>query len=414
VGDEAVHETIRSEPYDLASRLVVSTPPTDPWAIYRRLHQISPVTEVDGLFVATGYSAVSTVLKSAQFGHGPAESNRMRHDPRYPTSRFLQAAASAAVNVDPPAHTRLRRVLNQIFTARALAEVEPYVESLVHHLLTAVEGNDTVDLKGDFAALLPMNVIGQLVGFPEDDRQRMFGWGRVIEHASTPFVTDEQLRAADQATSELVEYAAAMFADRRAHPRDDMLTALVEATAHDDMTIEEFTAQLLALIIAGTQTTVHMITSGMVALFEHRDELERFRADRRFDHTIVDEILRFYPPLHTAFPRLAMQDVELDSVIIPAGCRVFPFVAAANRDGSVFPEPDRLLIDRDTTRPPQLSFGHGIHLCVGRALARIEGRVALRAVVDRFPDLEVDLAGTTTWATAMARGHARVPARLHG
>jgi cytochrome P450 len=409
-----LHDGSTDEARQLASQLVMSSPPADPWPIYRRLNEISPVTQVDAVFVATGYAPVSAVLKGHGFGQGPPESNRLRQDPRYPTSRFLQAAASAAVNVDPPAHTRLRRVLNRIFTAQALTDIEPYVSSLVLGLIRSLDGRETVDLKADFAAKLPINVIGQLVGFPEADRHRMFEWGHVIEHASTPFVTDAQLRAADLASSDLADYAADLFADRRAHPRDDMLTQLVEATADDGMSIDEFTAQLLALIIAGTQTTVHMITSGLVALFEHRDELERFRRDRDLDRTTVDEVLRFYPPLHTAFPRLAMEDVVLDGVILPAGSRVFPFVAAANRDGTQFVEPDRLRLDRDTSRPPQLSFGHGIHLCVGRALARIEGRIALRTLVDRFPRLEVDVDGAIPWATAMARGHACVPARLHG
>jgi cytochrome P450 len=399
----------------LAAHLVSPTPPSDPWSIYRRLNEISPITRTGEVFVATGYAEVSEVIKSQRFGQGPPENNRIRQDPRFATSRLLRAMATSAVMADPPAHTRLRRVLNKIFTVQAIKDIAPHVASIVDGLIGEIADRDQVDLKAEFAAKIPMNVIGRLVGFPEEDRERLFAWGHVIEYASTPFVTDDELLRADQAATELAEYADELFRARSASPRDDMLTQLVEATAADGMTTDEFTSQLLALMVAGTQTTVHMITSGLVALHESPDELARLRRDPTLDATMVDEILRYYPPLHTTFPRIALEaGLRVGQVEVPQGTKVFPFVAAANRDPSVFRDPDRLILDRDTTNPPHLTFAHGIHLCVGRALARLEGRIAIRALIDRFPRLQLDPAEAQPWATAMARGHACVPATLNG
>lgn len=402
-----------TEAQELARSIMRPPPPADPWAIYRRLVEIAPVVRVDDLVIATGYKAVSHVLRSSNFGQGPPEWHRMRHLPRFGGSKYLQTVANGMVMADPPEHTRLRRMLTKAFTPRAIAAMEPFVQQTVDKLLSAAESKPVVDLKTDFAGRLPISVIGHLVGFPEEDHERLAHWGHVTEYASSPFVPDDQLAAADEAVFELEEYTNGLYADRLANPRDDILTELVQAADEDAMTREEFATHVLALVVAGTQTTAHMITSAVVGFAERPEQLERFRNDRTVDERAIEEFLRFFPPLHTAFPRLALEDTEIGGMPIAQKQPVLPVIAAANRDPSVFELPDQLLIDRDPSSPLQLSFASGPHLCIGRGLARLEGRIAIRTLVDRYPDLTVDLDHVVPWATAMARGHERVPARLN-
>jgi cytochrome P450 len=403
----------RVEAETLAARLLSSPAPDDPWAIYRRLQELAPVVRTGDVVVATSYAHVNEVLRDASFGQGPPEWNRTRQLPRFPTSRYLQAVSASLVMVDPPEHTRLRRVLAKAFTPRATAAVEPFVRRRVDELVADIAGRSSVDLKADFAARLPIAVIGHLVGFPEDDHDRLAGWGHLLEFASSPVVPDDQLAQADQAAADLEEYTSRLFADRSARPRDDVLSDLVAATKADGLSRQEFATQLLALVVAGTQTTTHLITSGVVALHEKPAQLQRLRADPSLDERAIEELLRYYPPLHTCFPRLALNDTSLGGLTLRRKDKVLPVVAAANRDPAVFDRPDELVLDRDPSSPAQLSFGHGAHLCIGRALARLEGRIAIRALLDAFPNLSIDPGAVEPWATAMARGHARVPATLH-
>lgn len=407
-----------TEAEDLARSLLTTPPPADPWPVYGRLRDIAPVAAVGDTFVVTGFEPVFQILRSGRiFAQGPAERNRTRSLPRFSRSKFLQATSAAVVMVDPPDHTRLRRVLTKLFTPSAISGIEPFVRRKVDELIDCAAAESAAtggvsDLKTGFAGRLPIAVIGHLIGFPEEDHERLARWGHLIEFASTPLVTDEQLAAADEAVYELEEYTNALYADRLACPRDDVVTALVQATEDDGMSREEFSIQVLAVVVAGTQTTAHLMTSAIVGLAEHPDQRERFLEDRSVDERAVEEFLRFYPPLQSCFPRLALESTELGGIAIEQWQMVVPFVAAANRDSAVFDRGDELLIDRDPTSPPQLAFGYGAHLCVGRALARLEGRIAIRRWFDRFPDLEVDLPGVEHWATAMARGHAHVPVRL--
>jgi len=398
---------------DLAQALLTAPVPADPWPLYSRLRELGGAVRAGDIVVATSYEAVSQILRNGSvFGQGPPERNRTRALPRYSRSRFLQATGGAAVSIDPPEHTRMRRVLTKALTPRAIAEMEPFVRKAVDDLIDAMVTSRSVDLKTDFAGKLPIAVVGQLVGFPEEDHDRLAQWGHVIEHASTPLVPDDELAAADDATRELQEYTDGLYADRLAHPRSDVVTALVRATEDDGMTRDEFANQVLALVVAGTQTTAHLITSALVGFAEHPDQLERFRADRTVDERAIEEFLRYYPPLHSGFPRLVLEETELGGLQLDRWETVLPFVAAANRDADVFERGEDLLIDRDPSGAAQLAFGHGAHLCVGRALARLEGCIAIRTLLDRCPDMVIDLVHVEPWATAMARGHAHVPAQL--
>jgi cytochrome P450 len=290
---------------------------------------------------------------------------------------------------DPPLHTRVRRMMMGALNQRAIARMEPGLVTLVDGLLERMESLPAPDLIGDFAARIPVEVIGNLLEVPADERGPLQRWSLEILSALEPAPAAPVLEAANAAVTGFLDYLRSLVARRRAHPGDpqvDVLTRLLQGE-HDGerLSEDELLHNCIFLLNAGHETTTNLIGNGMHALLTHRGELERLVADPSLLPTAVEELLRYESPLQLN-NRLATAALELPSGTVAAGTFVTLAVGAANRDPSAFPDPDRLDITR---RPnPHVAFGHGAHACAGMNVARLEARVAIGRLLARCPRLE--------------------------
>jgi cytochrome P450 len=321
---------------------------------------------------------------------------RFEFAPRFGDSPLYEHHTTSVVFRDPPDHTRLRRLFAPAFTPRALAALEPRIAALVDRLLDAAATRGGMDVVEDFAVAVPVQLIGDMLGVPSDERGPLRGWSLAILGALEPVAGPERLDAGNRAVEEFKDYLRRLIADRRRRPSQDpgeILSALLAAegaadrpagAAGDRLTEVELLHQCIFLLNAGHETTTNLIGNAVVALLEHPDELARLRAQPGLIHTAVEEVLRYQSPNQLGNRRV-VQDAELGGVALPAGTLVTLGIGAANRDPAQFPDPDRLDLGRTPNR--HLAFIVGIHACAGMWLARMEGRVAIGRLVARFPGL---------------------------
>lgn len=329
---------------------------------------------------------------------GHAEARAALADPRLvkggprnaPYVDELEPETAAGLNhhmlsADPPTHTRLRKLVSMAFTRHQVERLTPDIEALCARLLDDVEARlaatGEADLVAAFAYPLPMTVICDLLGIPASARTDVREWiGPLLAGGVATF------EAYAGAARRMLTFLRDLIAEKRREPADDLLTALIEARDGDDrLTEDELTSMVQLLFIAGNDTTVSLIANGTLALLTHPAELAAVRADPSRWPSAIEELLRFDSPAQVPLPVTTAEPVEIAGQTIPAGQVVIVSLLAANRDPGRFPEPDRLDLSRDARA--HLAFGHGIHHCVGAPLARLEGRIALRALFDRFPNL---------------------------
>lgn len=285
-------------------------------------------------------------------------------------------------NMDPPRHTRLRRLVSGAFTFRAVDRLRPQVELVVDELLDEmVVKGAPADLVASLANPLPAVVICEMLGIPRDERAAPYAWVHAATHPDA-----EEL---DRATAEASTYLLDLIARKRSSPGDDLLTALIQVRdSGDQLTEPELLTTVLMLFAAGQETTASQLAKSVLVLTQHPDQWDRLVADPSLVPQAVEELLRYVGLGHAAFPRAALTDLELSGVAVQEGEAIFPLLAVANRDPVVFPDPGRF----DVTRVDavlHLSFGRGIHFCLGAPLARLELTVALTALVTMFPTLRL-------------------------
>ncbi len=290
--------------------------------------------------------------------------------------------------VDPPDHTRLRRLVSAAFSVRRIERLEPHVRAVVDDLLDgiAAQGPDAVvDLVASFAFPLPFTVICELLGVPEPDRRP---FGDALKTLLGPTNTDAEYARAKRASDTVVEMLESLVDAKQQHPDDDLVSALISARDGDArLDQRELLSTIFQLIVAGHDTTTSLIGNSVVALLRHPDQLSALRADPSRIPAAVEELLRFDAPVpHSTF-RYAVEPIEIGGVTIPAGEQVIINLASACRDEMQYPHAEQLDIDRGDVR--HLAFGHGIHFCLGAPLARMEGHVALGALLARFPELRL-------------------------
>jgi cytochrome P450 len=289
------------------------------------------------------------------------------------------------LNVDPPDHTRLRRLVSRAFVPGRIAALEPAIRTIASRLLDELDaaGPDaTVDLIEGYAYPLPFGVIGELLGIPAADRPRLHAWFQVLLTGWAGDPPPEAVEASDG----IVAYLRALVDDKRRRPADDLVSVLV-AAEDDALTTQELLSSLFQLVVAGHDTTASLIGNGVVALLDHPGQLEALLADLGQLPAAIDELIRFTAPVPHATFRVTAEPVALDGVRIPAHEQVLVCLAAANRDPGRFPAPDVLDVSRDSG--PNLGFGHGIHYCLGAPLARLEARVAFEELLGRHPGLRL-------------------------
>ncbi|WP_425553800.1 cytochrome P450 [Dactylosporangium salmoneum] len=356
----------------------------NPYSRYARLRQISPIVRAaDDALVVTGYADCQTVVRDPRFAHMPPDMLAFIGFPDWRDHPALHQLFTSILTLNPPDHTRLRRLVGSAFTARRVQALRPAIERMVAELLDDLAGQGPVDFVDRFAFPLPVAVIGELLGVPAEDRAQfqtlVRDWTQVLE-----VITPEVLERADPAAATIREYLAGLLQRRRREPADDLLTALAQAQAADDrLSDDEVLSNAALLFAAGFETTTNLLANGVVALAAHPGQKPLLGAD---PERAVEEFLRYDSPVQLS-SRVVMEPVELAGVAIEPGERVVAYLGAGNHDPARFDAPHELRLDRADNAP--LSFGGGIHYCLGAPLARLEAQIALPALVARFPALAV-------------------------
>lgn len=383
----------------------------DPHAVYRRLR--------------TGGSTCPVVLPNDWPGWLVTSYEDARHlltDPRvskdvtrgvglFPpgTGGSYESPLSAhMLNSDPPEHTRLRRLVGKVFTTRAVERLRPRIEQVADELLDAIPAGKTVDLLDAYALPLPIIVICELLGVPATDRQEFRRWTLPLIGSAT-----EEEKA--EASRSMFVYLTRLIADKRANPADDLLSELVHVSDDADGTLTqgEILKMTFLLLVAGFETTVNLIANGVLALLRYPDQLARLRSEPSLLPGAIEEILRFESPLDIATLRFTTEPIQVGPVEIPADQLVHVSLLAANRDSRRFADPDTFDITRQNAG--HLAFGYGIHHCVGAPLARMEGRIAIGRLLNRFPDITLDAdPSTLRWRiSTLMHGLESLPVRIN-
>jgi cytochrome P450 len=296
--------------------------------------------------------------------------------------------ATFMIHLDPPDHTRIRKLMAYAFTPKAVTQMERDVERVAAELLAEVPDEGDVELMRAFARPFPVRVIADLMQVPRGDAAVLERWSGAIAEQLEVTASREQLAAADKAYFEFKDYMARFVEERRRAPGDGLIDRLIHAEREtEQLSSDELLANIILLLIAGHETTTNLIGNGLHALLEHPDQLALLRARPELAASAVEECLRYESPTNTN-ARCPSENIEVGGKVIKAGQLVMCMLGAANRDPEVFVDPDRLDITRSPN--PHQSFGGGIHHCIGASLARLEGQIALRALLDRYPHIELD------------------------
>ena len=320
---------------------------------------------------------------------------------------FPLGETPTVLNSDPPVHTRLRTLLNRAFTPRAIEGLRPRIEEIAASLLAdAGASGGRFDVAAGFAQPLPIIVIAELLGVPPEDRDRFKRWSVAIARTTNVLNPPAVIEAAREATSELIAYMDGVVAQRRRAPGADILTALAAAEEDGErLSHDELLAFSILLLLAGHETTSNLIGNGLLALAARPELAARLQADRSLLPAAVEELLRYDSSVQGVV-RFARRQTELRGRTIEQGAALLPLVGAANRDPAQFSDPDELDIARSPNR--HLSFGRGIHFCLGAPLARLEGEIAFAALLDRFPEPRVAEGGVERNSTLLLRGVGRL------
>ncbi|MEU7812953.1 cytochrome P450 [Pseudonocardia sp. NPDC049154] len=377
---------------------------SDPYPAYADLRADEPVRRLDlpdgPMWIIARYEDARAAFVDARFSK----------DWRYTLPADQRAAMPAAPTpmmllMDPPDHTRLRKLVSRSFTARRMSELRPRVQEIADDLLAALPADGTVDVMAEYAFLLPVRVICELLGVPAEDRDDFGRWSSTMIDESPQ---DEKFAASQK----LSEYLAGLIDRKRTQPDDALLSALTQVSDEDGdaLSQEELVAMAMLLLIAGHETTVNLIGNGVLGLLTHPEQREILADKPELWPNAVEEFLRWDSPVTNAPVRFAAEDVEVAGTTIPEGAVVMLGIAAANRDDARFTDAARLDVTRDDRG--HLAFGYGLHHCLGAPLARIEGEVALRSLLTARPELDLAADDLTHRRSTLIRGLTELPVRL--
>jgi cytochrome P450 len=383
----------------------------DPYPFYHRLRAAAPVFKTAfGPYLATRYEDVATVLRDKRFGKDFEARIIKRYGEKVFDEPIYDSVRRWMLERDPPDHTRLRGLVVKAFTARTVEDMRPRIQAIVDATLDRVVPDGRMDVIRDFAYPLPVTVICEMLGIPEEDRdqfRRNTGLGgRLLDPVP---LTRAEIDIANAAHLKQAAYFHSLFERRRREPGDDLTTLLVQAEeAGNKLSEAELTANIMLLFGAGHETTVNLIGNGLLALHRNPEQLELLKRDPSLMPNAIEELLRYDSSVQLT-GRAALEDVEIGGVTIEQGEGIMCLLGAANRDPEVFLDPDRLDVTRPNIRP--LSFGGGIHFCLGAQLARIEAEIALSSLLARLPSLELETLDDPAWRpTFVLRGLTSLPA----
>lgn len=383
----------------------------DPYPGYARLRAMAPVLKLEwpGIghaWVITRHSEAITVFKDPRLVRNTASLAAGGTIPSRPVRGF----GPDLLELDPPDHTRLRRLVGKAFTPRMVQRLDRRITDLADQILDRASARGGIELISEYASIIPITIISELLGVPVGDMEKFRTFICALVTSQMLGRTSDALEAAK---SRLSAHLNAVFDARRKAPRDDMVTALVRVEQEGDrLSANECIGMVYLLLLAGFITTTNLIGNGVLALLRHPAQIEMLRQNPALAGTAVEELLRFDSPLEMSSASFASTDVEVGGVRIPRGARVRVLIASANRDEQRFASPDTLDITRDPC--PHLSFGSGIHHCLGAPLARLEGRIAIARLIERAPSLRLADPAQVRWSAShpTLRGLQQLPLRL--
>jgi pimeloyl-[acyl-carrier protein] synthase len=388
---------------------------SDPYPIYRRLRERDPVHRswlMKG-WVFTRHQDVLSVLHDARFSaderNAPNFAKALERARKKGLLSEDEEFSPSMLRSDPPHHTRLRKLVSKAFTPRAIQDLEGKIQSLVQDRLDQVAPRGRMDVVHDLGIPLPVIVIAELIGVPREDQDRFRHWSdEVVRSIGFSTIADE--RASQKAGRELRAYFQDIAEQRRREPRDDLMSGLLAAEEEGDrLSSEEVFSTLELLLIAGNETTTNLIGNGILALLRNPDQYERLHRDPSLIDSALEELLRYDGPVQ-ATSRIAKEDLEIGGVTVRRGQNALIVLGAANRDPSVFDEPEGLDLGRQQSA--HLAFGHGVHFCLGSHLARLEARHAIGALVHRFASMKLAI-DTPRWKrNLILRGLESLPVRF--
>ena len=384
----------------------------DPYPHYERMRTLDPVHLTPlGMFVASRHAEVSLVLRDKRFGKDYAERSKRRYGPDIMKEPVFRNFALTMLQQDPPDHTRLRGLVVKAFTARRVEDMRPRIQQIVDETLDRIIPQGRMDLIEDYAFRLPVTIICDMLGIPEEHREMFYtgsrNSGRILEPVP---LSPEEIKQGNATTAMTGMYFQQLFELRRKSPGNDLTTQLVQAEEDGSkLSNEELVANIVLLFGAGHETTVNLIGNGLLALYRNPDQLALLKANPSLMTNAIEEFLRYDSSVQMT-GRAALEDLELGGRKIPKGEGVLCLLGSANRDPAVYPDrPEKLDIARPNVRP--LSFGGGIHFCLGAQLARIEAEVAIATLLRRLPELKLDDAENPEWRPSFVlRGLKRLPA----
>jgi cytochrome P450 PksS len=402
------------ESVDLASPAFKASP----YEYWQMLREHAPVQRISlsgggAAWLISRYDDAMSVLGDARFAKDPlkARADAGSTPPWMPGP--LRALSRNMLDLDEPDHRRLRSLVQKAFTPRVVEEMRPRIEAIAARLLDSIErrNDGRSDLIAEFAAPLPVTVIAEMLGVPESDRVKFHRWSNHIVAADTS--RWHKLRAIPSGIA-FILFLRRLIRERRAAPGSDLLSRLIEVQeAGDHLSDDELLAMCFLLLVAGHETTVNLIGNGVLALLENPVQMTRLRATPELTEAAVEEMLRYHSPLQLATERYTTAELTVRGTTIPRGALVFVALSSANRDETAFADAAQFDLSRQPNR--HLAFGHGIHYCLGAPLARLEGQIAIRSLLDRFSRIDLLSAPSSTlrWRRGLVlRGLESLPVRL--
>lgn len=369
----------------------------DPWVHLAEMREQDPVHPLlIGGWSLFRYDDVFTVLRDPELSVDDANADfgdMARGELMELFDEFEES--ESILGLDPPDHTRLRRLVSKAFTPRTIEALRPRIQELVDDALDGLEADGGGDVVERLAFPLPFDVISEMLGMPAADKIQIRDWSGALVKTLDPILSPEEIQAALEASKAMTRHLDEVIEWKRANPADDLLTALIEAEDEGDrLTSKELRDQVSLLFIAGHETTVNLIGTGIWEMLRHPEQLELLRADSTLDIGAVDELLRYIAPVQFS-RRIAVADIEVGGRTIPSGSFIQTWLASANRDPEKFGPTSGELDIRRADAGQHVSFGSGIHYCLGASLAKLEGQVAIGSFVRRFP--HASIVGTPTW-----------------
>jgi cytochrome P450 PksS len=365
----------------------------DPFPFFAKLRVEQPIYRAalpdrTRVWLVTRYEDVTLLTRDHRFvknRYTAMTPEQLRKQPWVPP--VFRPLERNMLDVDPPDHTRLRQLVQKAFTPRLVEAMRVRVQALADELLDRVAQKGEMDLIRDFALPLPMTLITEILGVPSRDQDKFHKWSSVIVSINQ-FNSNWRVIPAIWMFN---RYLRGFLRIRRADPRDDLVSALIQAEeAADTLSEDELLAMVFLLLVAGHETTVNLIGNGMLELMRHPEEMHKLRSDPALIRLAVEELLRFTSPVFMSTERYALEDLLIRDVKISRGDLTLGVIGSANRDETVFDKPDELNIAREDNK--HLSFGHGIHFCLGAPLARLEAQIAINTLLQRTPDLRLKVA----------------------